>query len=361
MTPPEQAHDPLNPRLRIAQVAPLHEPVPPRLYGGTERVVAWLTEALVALGHEVTLFASGDSSTSARLEAGCPRALRLEGTNDAALAHHLVMLEGVRRRAREFDVIHNHIDLLGFSLGRGVASPVVTTLHGRLDIPCLTAVVAEFSEAPVVSISEAQRAPLPHARWVGTIHHGMPRDLYSFRSQPGDYLAFVGRISREKRLDRAVAIAEALNMPLIVGAKVDDADRKYFESEIAHLLDSPFVRFLGEIDDEGKAEIIGGARALLFPIDWPEPFGLVMIEAMACGTPVVAFRAGSVPEVIDHGVTGFVCDSLEEAIAATPRAIDLDRGRIRATFEARFTAERMAADYVATYRCLMTRSLAAAS
>ena len=350
-----------NRRLRIAQLAPLFEAVPPKLYGGTERVVFWLTEALIALGHEVTLFASGDSTTSANLVAASPQALRLEGRNEDALAHHLVMMETVCRRAAEFDVIHNHVDLLGLPLGRRTTTPVVTTLHGRLDLPCLGPFSEEFADAPVISISDAQRAPLSSCNWMATVHHGLPQSLYPFTPRPSDYLAFVGRVSREKRLDRAIAIATALDMPLRIGAKVEDCDRPYFESVIAPLLDGPGIEFVGEVDDRQKAALLGGARALLFPIDWPEPFGLVMIEAMACGTPVIAFPHGSVPEVLDHGVTGFVCHSLAEAIAATRQALDLDRERIRAVFEARFTVERMAADYISVYQRLMRPSLAAAS
>jgi glycosyltransferase involved in cell wall biosynthesis len=336
--------------VRIAQVAPLYESVPPKLYGGTERVVSWLTEELVRQGHEVTLFASGDSETSAELVAVCPRALRLGGCADA-LAPHFLLLEEVFRHAHRFDVIHFHCDYLHFPFSRRHRWAHVTTLHGRLDLPELVPIYREYPRMPVVSISDAQRAPLPWLHWQGTIHHGLPSQRHTFRAEPDDYLAFLGRISPEKRVDRAIEIAVRLGLPLKIAAKVDRADRDYYEAEIAPLLkrSGPLVEYIGEVGGSEKDEFLGRARALLFPIDWPEPFGLVMIEAMACGTPVIAFRCGSVPEVIDDGVTGFVVESVDEAVRAVERVDRLSRRRCREVFEQRFTAERMARDYVAVY------------
>lgn len=336
-------------RLRIAQVAPLTESVPPRLYGGTERVVAYLTDELVRQGHDVTLFASGDSHTRATLVAPCPEALRLKGDCSDPLAVHLLMVEQVARRAAEFDVVHFHMAHLHYPAVRRLDTPHVTTLHGRLDLPELRPFYEEFSDIPVVSISNAQRCPVPHARWMGTVYHGLPEDELRFHPQPGDYLAFLGRISPEKRADRAIAIAKAVGMPLRIAAKVDPADAAYFERRIRPLLDDPLVEFIGEIGETDKSEFLGHARALLFPIDWPEPFGLVMIESLACGTPVVAFRGGSVPEILEDGVTGFIADDLDQAIAATRRVGALSRRACRQAFLARFTARRMAADYVAVY------------
>lgn len=335
--------------MRIAQVAPLHERVPPRWYGGTERIVSYLTEELVRQGHAVTLFASGDSLTSARLIAACRQALRLDRSCIDPLAHHVLMLDRVRQLADEFDVIHFHIDYLHFPLSRCFGWPQVTTLHGRLDIPDLLPIHEEFREMPLVSISDDQRTPLPWARWLETVHHGLPEGLYEFHEGPGEYLAFLGRISPEKRADRAIEIARRLGMPLKIAAKVDKVDREYFEEVIRPMLDTPLVEFIGEIDEERKNEFLGHASALLFPIDWPEPFGMVMIEAMACGTPVVAYGHGSVPEVIEEGVTGFVVRSLEEAVAATRKTGFLSRRGVREVFERRFTVSRMARDYVAVY------------
>ena len=339
--------------MRIAQVAPLVESVPPQLYGGTERVVAFLTDELVRQGHSVTLFASGDSRTSARLVPVCPRALRLGSSGRDDLAPHIVMLEQVATLARQFDVVHFHLAEMHFPVVRRLPIAHVTTLHGRLDISELEPLYREFADMPVVSISDAQRSPLPDAGWVGTVYHGLPLDLLKFQPRHAGYLAFVGRISPEKRLDRAIAIATRCGLPLRVAAKVDRADREYFDQHIRHLLDNPLIEFVGEIDDRQKAAFLGGAIALLFPIDWPEPFGLVMIEALACGVPVVAFREGSVPEVIEHGATGFVVDSIEQAVEATRVAHLLDRRRCRMAFERRFSAARMAADYVRIYEGLL--------
>jgi glycosyltransferase involved in cell wall biosynthesis len=341
--------------VKIAQVSPLFESVPPRLYGGTERVVAFLTDELVRLGHDVTLFATGDSETLARLVPVWPNALRLDGTCRDPLAPHVLMLEEVTQRAHEFDIIHFHISQFHLPVVRRLPVAHVTTMHGRLDIPELVPLFAEFQDVPVVSISDAQRDPMPEAGWIATIHHGLPVDLLSFNPGPGKYLAFLGRIAREKRVDRAIAIATACGQPLRIAAKVDPADRDYFEDEIRPLLDNPLVEFIGEITEQEKGAFLGQATALLFPIDWPEPFGLVMIEALACGVPVVAFRGGSVREVIDDGVTGFIVDSLEDAIAATRNVDHLDRQRCREVFEQRFNATRMARDHVALYEQLLER------
>jgi glycosyltransferase involved in cell wall biosynthesis len=336
--------------MRIAQVSPLYESVPPRCYGGTERVVSYLTEELVAQGHDVTLFASGDSITRARLVACSTRSLRLDTDCVDQLAHHIVMLERVASRAAELDVIHFHVDYLHFPLSRRLRAAHVTTLHGRLDLPDLVPVYREFPEMPVVSISDAQRAPLPKANWLRTIHHGLPRDLYTCRERPGSYLAFLGRISPEKRVDRAIRIAERLGMPLRIAAKVDKVDRAYFTEVIEPLLQLPGIEYLGEVGEGDKDELLGNAYALLFPIDWPEPFGLVMIEAMACGTPVVAYRRGSVPEIMEEGVTGFMVDTLDDGVKATERVATIDRRRCREVFERRFTVERMAREYVEAYQ-----------
>ena len=336
--------------MRIAQVAPLYESVPPVAYGGTERIVHYLTEELVAMGHEVTLYASGDSRTSAKLVPVCARSLRLNPNCVDPIAHHIVMLEMLLRDYHKYDVIHFHIDFLQYPLARALRLPQLTTLHGRLDLADYQAVYNRFRDMPVVSISNTQRTPLPQANWIGTVYHGLPENLYRFSPNGGDYFGFVGRISPEKRVDRAIEIATALGTKLKIAAKIDKADREYFEKEIAHLFDNPLVEYLGEIGDAQKSDLIGGARALLFPIDWPEPFGIVMIEAMACGTPVIAFRHGSVPEVLDDGVTGFIVDDMPSAIAAAARVHELDRHRVRQVFEQRFTARRMATDYLKLYR-----------
>ncbi|MDJ1157535.1 glycosyltransferase family 4 protein [Chelatococcus sp. SYSU_G07232] len=340
--------------MKIAQIAPLAERVPPKLYGGTERIVSYLTEELVRQGHDVTLFASGDSLTTARLVPCSDMALRLDPAVEDYVPYHIVMLDAVRRRADDFDVLHFHIDLWHYPLVRDFADRTVTTLHGRLDLPDLKPLYTVFSEIPLVSVSDAQREPMPPVTWVGTVHHGLPRDLLPYVARPqGDYLAFLGRISPEKRPDRAIEIAVRAGLPLRIAAKVDRVDRAYWHDVIAPMIEAhPNVRFLGEIGEGEKATFLGNARALLFPIDWPEPFGLAMIEAMACGTPVIAFRHGSVPEVVMDGVSGFIVDSVEEAVHAVRRIGMLDRSRVRASFESRFTAEHMALRYVSIYRAL---------
>ena len=336
--------------MRIAQIAPLHEAVPPKFYGGTERVVSYLTEGLVELGHDVTLFASGDSHTSARLDAAWPRALRLDPSIRDWMAPHMLMLEKVRRVAHEFDILHFHLDYLPFPLFSQLDTPFVTTLHGRLDLPELVPIFDSFPQASVISISDSQRAPLPRAGWLDTIYHGLPPNLLT--PQPDvkpEYLAFLGRICPEKRVDHAIRIAGEAGLPLKIAAKVDKVDREYFKSEIEPLLSTANVEFIGEINEAQKPAFLSGAKALLFPIDWCEPFGLVMIEAMACGTPVIAFNRGSVPEVVDHGVTGFICEDVPGAVAALHRLDELSRHEIRAQFERRFTSRIMAQRYVDAY------------
>jgi glycosyltransferase involved in cell wall biosynthesis len=339
--------------VRIAQVSPLYESVPPKCYGGTERVVSYLTEALVDQGHDVTLYASGDSITNARLIAACPRSLRLDKGCVDQLAHHILMLEMLAKDADAYDIIHYHVDYLHFSISRRGWVPHVTTLHGRLDLPDLGPLYREFDDVPVVSISKSQRTPLAFANWVATVHHGLPDHLYRFRERPGTYLAFVGRISPEKRVDRAIDIARRVGMPLKIAAKVDAVDRDYFDCTIAPLLRESGVEFVGEIGEAEKDALLGNAYALLFPIDWPEPFGLVMIESLACGTPVVAYRNGSVPELLDDGVAGYIVNSRDEAVRAVQRVEGLDRRRCRRVFEDRFTADRMARDYVGVYEKLI--------
>ena len=341
--------------MRIAQVAPLTEAVPPKLYGGTERVVHWLTEELVALGNDVTLFASGDSRTSAKLDATWPRALRLDGSVRDPNALHMVMLERVRQKCddEEFDFLHFHLDYYPFSLFYRQPTPFLTTLHGRLDLPEHQPVFTTFASVPVISISNAQRRPVPQANWVRTIHHGLPEQLLTPRPVAPAYLAVLGRIAPEKGVDRAIRIAIRCGIPLKIAAKVDRADQEYYDEVIRPLMDHPLVEFIGEIGDQEKSDFLSGAVGLLVPIDWPEPFGLVMIEAMACGTAVIAFRSGSVPEVIDEGVTGFVVDDEEQAVQAVKRLRELDRRRVRERFEERFTAGRMAADYVSHYQSVV--------
>lgn len=340
--------------MKIAQIAPLAESVPPKLYGGTERIVSYLTEELVAEGHDVTLFASGDSVTNARLVSCSDLALRLNSAVKDHLPHQVVMLEEIRRRAHEFDVLHFHIDLLHFPLIRHYADRTVTTLHGRLDLPDLRPFYNAFCDIPLVSISNDQRRPMPPVNWVGTIYHGLPVDLLPFTEKPtGNYLAFLGRISPEKRPDRAIEIAAKVGMPLKIAAKIDNADKAYWETVIDPMMKRhPNVEFIGEINEHQKATFLGNAGALLFPIDWPEPFGLVMIEAMACGTPVIAFGCGSVPEVIDNGRSGILVDSVTEAAENVEWALRMDRRTVRAIFEKRFSAERMARDYLEVYRNL---------
>jgi glycosyltransferase involved in cell wall biosynthesis len=340
--------------MRIAQVAPLDESVPPRLYGGTERVVSYLTEELVRLGHEVTLFASGDSQTSAKLVPACPQALWRDGGCKETLPHHVRLMEMVFADVSRFDVVHFHTDYLHFPLLRRQPCASVTTLHGRLHVPDLGALFGEYAEVPLVSISDDQRRPLPRANWQATVYHGLPRDLHTFREGKGKYLAFLGRTSPEKRLDRAISIARAAGMPLKVAAKVYPEERAYFERTIEPLLreSRSFVEFLGEVGGRAKDEFLGNAQALLFPIDWPEPFGLVMIEALACGTPVIGWRCGSVPEVVADGVTGFVVDDVEQAVDAVRRVQWLSPRDCRRVFEERFDASRMAQQYLEVYRRL---------
>ena len=335
--------------MRIAQIAPLAEAVPPKLYGGTERVVSFLTEELVALGHEVTLFASGDSITRADLAAMCPRALRLDPDVRDAMAPIMLMLEQVRQRAAEFDVLHFHLDYWPFSLFSRQRTPFVTTLHGRLDLPELWPMYRNFPDARLVSISDAQRKPMPFSNWVGTVHHGLPIDLLRPLPAQQSYLAFIGRIAPEKRVDRAIEIAARAGAKIKIAAKIDRVDRDYFEQEIRPLFAQPHVEYVGEIADHEKSEFLSGAHALLLPIDWPEPFGLVMIEAMACGTPVIAFPAGSVPEVVEHGRTGFLVPDVAAAAKAVEQLPQLPREAVRRRFEERFSARRMAEDYVALY------------
>jgi glycosyltransferase involved in cell wall biosynthesis len=339
--------------MRIAQIAPLTEAIPPQRYGGTERVVHWLTEELVALGHDVTLFASGDSQTSARLEAMWPRALRHDAAIRDPNALHMSLLERVRQRASEFDFLHFHLDYYPFSLFSRQSTAFVTTWHGRLDLAEHQSVFATFPNVPVVSISDSQRRPVPNGRWVRTIHHGLPHNLLTPRPVEPSYLAFLGRISPEKAIDRAIRIAGLSGYPLKIAAKIDKMDWDYFEEEIRPLLSLPHVEYIGEIGDQEKSEFLSGALALLAPIAWPEPFGLVQIEAMACGTPVIAFNRGAVPEVIEDGLTGFVVEDETSAVGAVYRLPELSRENIRRRFEERFTARRMAEDYLEVYRSLM--------
>ena len=341
--------------MKIAQVAPLAERVPPKLYGGTERIVSYLTEELVRHGHQVTLFASGDSMTSAKLVPCCDIALRLNPAVKDHLPYQVLMLDQVRERADEFDVLHFHIDLLHFSAFRDLAHRTITTLHGRLDLPDLKPFYTAFSDAPLVSISRNQRRPMPKkVNWAGNVYHGLPSQLLPFKCEAhGNYLAFLGRIAPEKRPDRAIEIALKVGLPLKIAAKVDSADKAYWEEVVAPLVRThKTVEFVGEINERQKAEFLGNALALLFPIDWPEPFGLVMIEAMAVGTPVIAFRSGSVPEVVDDGISGLIVNTLDEAVAAVGRVAKVDRRKVRARVEERFTADRMAQEYLSIYRAL---------
>jgi glycosyltransferase involved in cell wall biosynthesis len=340
--------------MKIAQISPLMESCPPQLYGGTERVVSYLTEELVRQGHDVTLFASGDSVTSAKLEVCCERALRLDSTVTDPIPDHLIMLDKVRSMAGQFDVLHFHVDILHYPLAIDFAGRTVTTMHGRLDLPELRKVHAAFPGFPLVSISNDQRLPMPPVKWAGTVHHGLPGGLLPFNPTPkGGYLAFLGRISPEKRPDRAIEIAVRAGAKLKIAAKIDKVDQEYWTNVIEPMVaSSPNVEYIGEIGERDKAEFLGNADALLFPIDWPEPFGLVMIEAMACGTPVIAFRRGSAAEVIDDGVSGYLVEDVPQAVAAVRRIPELDRARVRETFERRFGVGRMAREYVRIYRTL---------
>ena len=343
--------------MKIAQIAPLIESVPPRLYGGTERIVSYLTEELVALGHDVTLFASGDSITAANLVPCVPKALRLDASVRDPIPYYMLMLDRVRQQVNEFDILHFHIDQFHFPLFRPIAGRTVTTLHGRQDLPDLLSLYMGFDDMPLVSISNAQRLPVPNANFAGTVQHGIPAALHRATAEArGGYLAFLGRISPEKRPDRAISIARALEIPLKIAAKVDRADEVYFQTQIEPLFQGGGVKFIGEINDHQKTQFLGEAQALLFPVDWPEPFGLSMIEAMACGTPVLAFRCGSVPEIVEDGVTGAIVETMEEAITALPRVAELDRKKVRQRFEQRFSATRMAKDYVSIYRSLLAKS-----
>jgi glycosyltransferase involved in cell wall biosynthesis len=343
--------------MRIAQVAPLAESVPPKLYGGTERVVSWLTEDLVELGHNVTLFASGDSVTRGRLVAVWPRALRLGEPRVDPIVAQTISLQRVCEQAAEFEIVHFHIDWVHLPLLRTLQVPFLTTLHGRLDVPGFTVLIGTFPDAPFVSISESQRIPLSNANWAGTVYHGMPPDLLSPCYEAEGYLAFLGRICPEKGVEAAIRIAQQTNMPLRISAKVPRDFSRYFQEKVAPQLDEQ-IRFVGELGDEEKQQFLGKAAAVLFPIEWPEPFGLVMIESMACGTPVIAFRRGSVPEIVEHGTSGFVVDSESEAVAAVARIGDLDRHHVRNTFDRRFTTRRMTENYLRIYHTLLNRDQA---
>ena len=338
--------------MRIAQVAPLYESVPPRCYGGTERVVSYLTEELIRQGHDVTLYASGDSQTKARLCAPCARSLREDRSCQDPIAYHMLMLERVQQDAGQYDIIHFHLEYLPLPFARRLTTPSVHTMHGRLDTSELRPVFQEFREAPLISISDAQRAPLPWANWQATVYHGLPKNLHVFHETPGKYLAFVGRVSPEKQLHTAISIAHRAGVPLKIAAKIDKRDKDYYEQVVRPLLAGTDVEFLGEIGSRDKDELLGNALGLLLPINWPEPFGLVMIEAIACGTPVIAFNRGSVPEVLDNGVTGYIVDNEDQAVQAVQRLGRLNRRQCRRAFEQRFSAARMAADYLAVYQRL---------
>jgi glycosyltransferase involved in cell wall biosynthesis len=341
--------------MKIAQVSPLFESVPPKGYGGTERVISYLTEELVRQGHEVTLFATADSITSAKLIPSVERSLRAEMLNRSWLAYDAIQMDKVAKLAKNFDIIHFHTDYLHFPLIRNMGIPHVTTLHGRLDLPELVPLFEHFSACPMVSISDSQRAPLPWANWCGTVHHGLPSDLYSYHPEPGKYFAFLGRISPEKRVDRAVEIALSCDTPLYVGAKIDKADQVYFEEVIRPLFTHPLIHYIGEVDERQKHALLAQAKALLFPIDWPEPFGLVMIEAFSCGVPVIAYCHGSVPEIMEEEVNGFIVYNQQEAIQAARNIEKIDRANCRASFERRFTATHMAANYLQVYQRLIAR------
>lgn len=342
--------------MKIAQVSPLYESVPPKLYGGTERVVAYLIDALVAQGHEVTLFASGDSETNATLTPVCENSLRQDPSCTDHIAYHILQLKMVKDRVHEFDIIHFHTDYLHFPVSEHFTTPYVTTLHGRLNMSELTRIYDAFDEQPVISISYHQRLPLPQACWVGNVYHGLPKSTLKFGNGKGGYVAFIGRISPEKRVDRAIEIAIATNKKIKIAAKVDKVDQEYFDKEIKPLLQHPLVEFIGEINEAEKSDFLGQAECLLFPIDWPEPFGLAMIEAMACGTPVIAFRNGSVPEVLRDGISGYIVNSIPEAVDAMQLIAQLPRKAVRKEFENSFSAERMAKDYVKIYQKLISET-----
>jgi glycosyltransferase involved in cell wall biosynthesis len=342
--------------LRIAQVAPLVETVPPESYGGTERIVSYLTEELIRLGEDVTLFAAGGSETKAKLVPISERSLRSDPSVNDPLTRIVVEMEEVLKRREEFDLIHFHDGYLHFPVSRRIKIPTVTTMHGRMDLPDLETIFREFPEMPLVSISDQQRTPFPLANWVATVQHGLPEDLYTFRPDPEDYVAFVGRICPEKRPDRAIELAKRVGIPLKIAAKVDKVDEQYFESEIKPLLDSELIEFIGEVNEADKNALLGGARALLFPIDWPEPFGLVMIESLACGTPVVAFECGSVPEVLEDARTGFIVQTMDQAEQALHKIETIDRSLCRQEFERRYTSARMAKNYLQTYQRLRTEA-----
>ncbi len=342
--------------MKIAQVAPLIESVPPKYYGGTERIVSYLTEELVKMGHDVTLYASGDSETSAKLRPMCHRALRLDKHSKDPVADHIYMSERVFQESHEYDIVHSSIDYVPFPLLRRMAVPNVTTLHGRLDIPNLFNLYQEFDDIPLISISNYQRVPLSWANWVATVYHGIPEDLYKYNENPGKYVAFIGRISPEKRVDTAIRIARSAKVPLKIAAKVDKIDKDYFGSVIEPMLSGPDIEYIGEIGESEKGEFLGNAMALIFPIDWPEPFGLVMIEAMACGTPIITRPHGAIPEVIDHGTTGFVFKDMKEAVQAVKDIPKIARRTCREVFEKRFTSKIMANNYVKVYEKLIAQS-----
>ena len=339
--------------MKVAQIAPLWESVPPVLYGGTERVVSFITEELVRQGHDVTLFASGDSTTKARLIPMCPEALRLSKVITNYDAPLTAMLEKAFSVADEFDIIHSHLEFLPFPLAKRCRTPTLTTLHARLDLPELVPVFRKFADLPVVSISDAQRAPMPWVNWQATIHHGLPKELYAPHAESGKYLVFLGRIAPEKGLDQAIEIAKRVEMPLRIGAKIDPTNAEYYHAVIEPLLDHPLIEFVGEVTDLEKDDFIGDAYAMLAPYDWPEPFGLVFIESLACSTPVIAYRRGSIPEIIDHGITGFVCETMEEMIQSVRHVSLLKRAQCRQAFEARFSTERMVRDYIKVYEQLV--------
>jgi len=340
--------------MRIAQISPLFEAVPPKLYGGTERVVYSLTEELVAMGHDVTLFASGDSITSAKLAPMREQALRLDPTVKDWVATYYRMVELIYRQKDEFDILHFHIDYFPLQLFSRQDTPYLTTIHGRLDVPEFVETYGTFAQCPFVSISDSQRRPIPQLNWVKTVYHGMPADILSPQPVKQEYAAFLGRISPEKGADRAIEIAQRAGLKLKIAAKVDNADKEYYDSKIKPLIQgNPNVEFIGEINDAQKPDFLSGAHALIFPIDWPEPFGLVMIESMACGTPVIAFNCGSVPEVMEDGVTGFVVNNIDQAVKAVGKIHTLDRAKVRATFDRRFTSRRMAQDYLDVYQGLI--------